>query len=101
MYKALVTFDWKRLEEQPLYVKSVRAEHKKQQFRMELAVDRSSKDDDLRGETFLVYGAGIQDIPENADVELKINKEMSTFMRQEYGYAPYIVVESVKPVVTV
>lgn len=96
MYSVLVIYDWGKLEKQPLYVKTVRTDNKKQQWKMELAIDRSSKDDNLRGESFFVYGAGIQDISENSDVDLIINKEMSTFIRQDYGFMPYIVVESVK-----
>jgi len=96
MYNALITFDWEKLERQPLYVKTVRKENKKQQWKIELAVDRTSEDDELRGEVFSVFGAGIQDVGENKDVKLVINKEMSTFMRQEYGFMPYIVAESVK-----
>ncbi|HEY4544754.1 MAG TPA: hypothetical protein VIG40_08955 [Tissierellaceae bacterium] len=91
-----MVYDWEKLEKQPLYVKTVRSENKKQQWKIELAVDRTSEDDSLRGEVFFVYGQGIQDVPENSDVELVINKELSTFMRQDYGFMPYIVVESVK-----
>lgn len=98
MYNALVSYDWAKLENQPLYVKSVRKENKKQQWKIELAVDRTSDDDELRGEVFSVFGAGIQDVEENKDVKLVINKEMSTFMRQEFGFMPYIVAESVKEV---
>lgn len=98
MYNALVSYDWAKLENQPLYVKSVRKENKKQQWKIELAVDRTSDDDELRGEVFSVFGAGIQDVGENKDVKLVINKEMSTFMRQEFGFMPYIVAESVKEV---
>ena len=98
MYNALVSFDWAKLERQPLYVKSVRKENKKQQWKIELAVDRTSDDDSLRGEVFSVFGSGIQDVGENKDVKLVINKEMSTFMRQDFGFMPYIVAESVKEV---
>jgi len=95
LYNGIVTFDWKKLESQPMYVKSKRKENEKQGYRIELAIDRSSKDDELRGELFYVYGKGIEDIPTDADVIIKIDKEQSMFMRDTYGFNPYVVAESV------
>lgn len=98
IYKGIVEFKWDKLEAEPLYVKSVRKENAKQGYRIELAIDRSSKNDDLRGESFFVYGPLIEDIPENVDVEIKINSDKSMFINQDFGgFAPYIVVDYVKP----
>lgn len=95
LYNGIVTFDWKKLENQPLYVKSSRKENEKQGYRIELAVDRSTNDNELRGELFYVYGKGIEDIPTDVDVSIVIDKEKSMFMRDTYGFNPYVVVESV------
>jgi len=97
IYNGVVTFDWKKLESQPLYVKSARKDNEKQGYRIELAIDRSSKDDELRGELFYVYGRGIEDIATDVDVSIKIDEKQSMFMRDTYGFNPYIVVESVIP----
>jgi len=97
MYRGIVEFNWSKLEGQPLYVKSERKENAKQGYRMELAIDRSSEDDNLRGESFFVYGRGIEDIKENKDVVIKVNPDLSSFMSQDFGgFMPYIVVEFAK-----
>jgi len=51
----------------------------------------------LRGELFYVYGRGIEDIATDVDVSIKIDEKQSMFMRDTYGFNPYIVVESVIP----
>lgn len=94
MYTALVEYDWDKLEKQSLYVKRRRMENKKHGYRIELAVDRHTQNDDLIGSTFYVYGHDIPDIAENSDVVIKIDKENSTFINQKYGAIPYIVVDS-------
>jgi len=43
LYNGVVTFDWSKLEKQPLYVKSARKENKKQGYSIELAVDKIEK----------------------------------------------------------
>lgn len=92
LYNGVVTFDWKKLEKQPLYVKSLRKENKKQGYSIELAVDRTG-DDEFRGETFRVYGPMINDAQINSDVAIKVDPTQSSFISQQYGApTPYIVV---------
>lgn len=94
LYSGVVTFDWSKLEKQPLYVKSLRKENKKQGYAIELAVDRTG-DDEFRGETFRVYGPMITDAQVNSDVEIEIDSEQSSFISQQYGApTPYIVLKS-------
>lgn len=93
LYGGIVKFDWTNLEKQPLYVKSVRRENKKQTYSIELAVDRSG-DEQFRGESFRVYGPMITNAAENTDVEIEINPELSSFISQQYGAPqPYIVLK--------
>lgn len=94
LYSGVVTFDWSKLERQPLYVKSARKENKKQIYAIELAVDRSGADE-FRGETFRVYGPMITDAQVNSDVEIEIDPEQSSFISQQYGApTPYIVLRA-------
>ena len=93
LYAGIVTYDWSNLEKQPLYIKSVRRENKKQTYSIELAVDRSG-DEQFRGESFKVYGPMITNAAENTDVEIEINPELSSFINQQYGAPqPYIVLK--------
>lgn len=93
LYAGIVTYDWSNLEKQPLYVKSARRDNKKQTYSIELAVDRSG-DEQFRGESFKVYGPMITNAPENSDVEIEIDPNMSSFMNQQYGAPqPYIVLK--------
>jgi len=91
IYDGVVVFDWKKLEKQPLYVKSARRANDKQGYSIELAVDRAGAEE-FRGENFRVYGPMITDAQENADVEIKIDAEKSSFISQRFGSPnPYIV----------
>lgn len=94
LYNGVVDFDWSKLENQPLYVKSERRENKKQGYSIELAVDRAG-DDEFRGETFKVYGPMITDARVNSDVAIEVDNVQSSFISQQYGApTPYIVLKS-------
>ena len=94
IYSGVVTFNWKNLEKQPLYVKSKRRENKRQTYSIELAVDRSG-DEKFRCESFRVYGPMITDAAENSDVEIEIDPDQSSFISQQYGAPqPYLVLKS-------
>jgi len=90
MFNELVSYDWEKLERQPMYVKSERVESKKHGWRIELAIDRKCDNPSLRGEVFYVYGKNIDPLNENDDVMLVIDKENSTFIRGEYGSTAFI-----------
>lgn len=94
LQKELVRYDWKILEEQPLYVKSARREHDKYGYSIEVAVDRSSKNEGLRGEVFKIYGKNIDDVKENSDIVISISEEDSYFIQQQFGSIAMIFVES-------
>lgn len=99
LYQSLVRrhYDWRLLEEQPMYVKSKRRPNKKRGYGLELVVDRLAENPDLRGESFSVYGENIPDVKENEDVEIKIDEESSYFFQDKSGsgWIPYIVVHEV------
>lgn len=96
LYKGIVEFNWKNLESQPLYVKSLRCDNKKQGYRMELVADRGS-DNEFIGESFSIYGPNIPDLELGTDVSIEVNSDKSTFFQDKngYGYRPYIVVNKV------
>lgn len=99
LYSGVVEYryNWRLLEEQPLYVKSKRIENAKCGYRIGLSIDRTAEKAELRGESFYIYGENIPDLEENEDVVIKIDPDKSYFFRDKSGSGmiPYIVVQEV------